>query len=349
MASRYWVGGTANWDATAGTKWSTTSGGAGGAAVPTTADDVFFDANSGSGVVTISATANCLTLDASAFAGSITHNAVTLTVAGTLFKLKTSADGWTAVASSVITFTSTGSVSIDTSGKTLGSVTLNGAGGVFTLASALTNLATSTLTLTAGHFDANDFDVNVGAFDSSNSNTRTLSMGNGNWYLSSVTDASSVWTTATYTNLTFNKEGANITISGKSGIRSFSGTGRTFNNLTIVDQSAAAVISLIGTMTFAELSMGAWITITFSSTCTFSKISSPNSRPDKPIGLCSNTFGVTRSITLQSAGQKIKHAYLSFLIINSNTLTVEGGYALRATSNISMRPPGARTSFQLGI
>lgn len=42
MANRYWVGGNANWDATAGTKWATTSGGAGGAAVPTAADDVFW-------------------------------------------------------------------------------------------------------------------------------------------------------------------------------------------------------------------------------------------------------------------------------------------------------------------
>jgi hypothetical protein len=42
MADRYWVGGTANWDGTAGTKWATSSGGAGGASVPSSADDVFF-------------------------------------------------------------------------------------------------------------------------------------------------------------------------------------------------------------------------------------------------------------------------------------------------------------------
>lgn len=41
MANRYWVGGTGTWDTTAGTKWSTTSGGAGGSAVPTSSDDVF--------------------------------------------------------------------------------------------------------------------------------------------------------------------------------------------------------------------------------------------------------------------------------------------------------------------
>jgi hypothetical protein len=43
MAARYWVGGTDNWNGTAGNKWATTSGGAGGAAVPVAADDVFID------------------------------------------------------------------------------------------------------------------------------------------------------------------------------------------------------------------------------------------------------------------------------------------------------------------
>ena len=38
MPDRYWVGGTASWDNTVGTKWSATSGGPGGASVPTTSD-----------------------------------------------------------------------------------------------------------------------------------------------------------------------------------------------------------------------------------------------------------------------------------------------------------------------
>src|SRR3989304_375864 len=44
MANRYWIGGTGNWNDTA--HWSETSGGAGGAVIPTSSDDVFFDANS---------------------------------------------------------------------------------------------------------------------------------------------------------------------------------------------------------------------------------------------------------------------------------------------------------------
>ena len=46
MADRYWILGTGTWDSTSTTNWSTSSGGAGGASVPTASDNVFFDANS---------------------------------------------------------------------------------------------------------------------------------------------------------------------------------------------------------------------------------------------------------------------------------------------------------------
>lgn len=73
MASRYWVGGTAAWDGTAGTKWSTTSGGSGGAAVPTSADDVFFNAASGASTVTISAgNTGAKTITCTGFIGTLT-------------------------------------------------------------------------------------------------------------------------------------------------------------------------------------------------------------------------------------------------------------------------------------
>lgn len=52
MATRYWVGGTGNWTDTS--KWSTTSGGAGGSSVPTASDDVIIDSNSGAGSISIS-------------------------------------------------------------------------------------------------------------------------------------------------------------------------------------------------------------------------------------------------------------------------------------------------------
>lgn len=74
MASRYWVGGSADWNATAGTKWATTSGGAGGAAAPTSADDVFFDGNSGAVTVSMpAASVNCGSLNCTGFTGTLTN------------------------------------------------------------------------------------------------------------------------------------------------------------------------------------------------------------------------------------------------------------------------------------
>ena len=51
MATRYWVGGTGTWDSSTTTHWSASSGGAGGASAPGSADSVIFDINSGSSFV----------------------------------------------------------------------------------------------------------------------------------------------------------------------------------------------------------------------------------------------------------------------------------------------------------
>ncbi len=85
MALRYWVGGTNTWNATAGTKWSATSGGAGGASVPTTADDVFFDANSGNAatVVTLGINTSVLSINFTGYVGTFTFGG-SITVSGTV-------------------------------------------------------------------------------------------------------------------------------------------------------------------------------------------------------------------------------------------------------------------------
>jgi hypothetical protein len=56
-STRYWVGGTGNWSSTA--RWSTDSGGAGGASVPRSHDDVVF--NSASNATAYTATVDAVT------------------------------------------------------------------------------------------------------------------------------------------------------------------------------------------------------------------------------------------------------------------------------------------------
>ena len=82
-ASRYWVGGgsSTNWNATTNTNWSGTSGGANNASVPTSVDDVIFDAAGNTSSV-ISATITILSIFIdSAYTATMTHNAI-LTIAG---------------------------------------------------------------------------------------------------------------------------------------------------------------------------------------------------------------------------------------------------------------------------
>lgn len=71
MAARYWVGGSGTWDTTSTANWSATSGGAGGASAPTSADDVFFNAASGLVIVTLGENVSALKLSMTGFTGTL--------------------------------------------------------------------------------------------------------------------------------------------------------------------------------------------------------------------------------------------------------------------------------------
>jgi len=110
MAARFWVsGGNGNINST--TNWSATSGGASGASVPTSADDVTFDAN-GDSNATINVTATWLSLTiTSGYTSTMTHNAV-LTVAGNV----TFGANYTIAGSSSMTISATSTIT--SNGKT---------------------------------------------------------------------------------------------------------------------------------------------------------------------------------------------------------------------------------------
>jgi len=183
MANRYWVGGTDNWDSTAGTKWSATSGGAGGETVPTSADDVFFDANSGIVTITLpsSSIEDCKTLNCTNFTGTIAGSG-SLNIYGSLILYS----GMTLTHTGIKTFksTTTGNI-ITTAGKLLNTgVSFTGAGGGYTLQ--------DDLNATGGLFTMNANNLSIDT-NSKNIYSRTIDIRSGRTGMS-LTLGSTIWT-----------------------------------------------------------------------------------------------------------------------------------------------------------
>jgi hypothetical protein len=198
MADRYWVGGSANWDATAGTKWALTSGGTGGQANPTTSDDVYFDANSGGVTVTLTTTGNTRNLDFTGFTGTFAGSNPMI-INGNL----TLGSGWTRTHTGNLNFQGT------TTGRTISSgdivlgnnLIFNGAGGSWTITTDLTTTGAAT-TLTLGSLTlSNGITLTTPTFASSNTNTRTLNAGTAKIVFTGV---GNIWNVSTSTGLTLN-------------------------------------------------------------------------------------------------------------------------------------------------
>lgn len=234
MSDRYWVGGSGNWsDAT--NHWSTSSGGLPDAGnLPTAADNVFFDTLSHTGAYTVTVDASSVCLDFTASA-PLTDN---MTLAGSS---ALSISGSFALYSGLVrTYTGAITFNATSAGKTLtlagvtlaSTITFDGVGGEWTLQD---NFNTSgTFTLTNGIFDANDFDVTIFSFSSTNSNVRTLSMGDGTWYVTG--NNTTVWTTNNPNNMTLNAGNSSIDFnySGSTGTRSIvTQTGPRVNNILV--------------------------------------------------------------------------------------------------------------------
>ena len=187
MANRYWVGGTASWDGTAGTKWATTSGGAGGSAIPTSVDDVFFDAASGANTVTIaSGHTNCKALNCTGFTGTLAGSQA-LSVYGSL----TLVPGMTYSYTGAMTFSGTSSFGVTSGGLTMDhNVTFNGVGGTWTLGDNCTWGSTRTATLTRGTLALSSYTMKAGLFSTSTTTTRVVAFGTGTLEL---TGAGTVW------------------------------------------------------------------------------------------------------------------------------------------------------------
>jgi hypothetical protein len=254
MADRYWVLGTGSWDSTNTVNWSATSGGLGGASVPTASDNVFFDANSnvGTGAFTVTMANTprvCNDFTASGLDGTMTlaGTGIGLTVSGSL---TFQATNFTRTYTGTTTFnaTTTGKT-VTTNGVTFGgsAVTFDGVGGEWTLGSAL---SCGAITVTNGTFStsASNYAITATLFSSSNSNARTINL---NASTISLSNSNFVLFT-TSTNLTLNA--GTSTINGSNTTATFAGGGLTYYNVAFTSNGLTNP-SITGANTFNNLTI----------------------------------------------------------------------------------------------
>jgi hypothetical protein len=349
MADRYWRGGTGTWNGTSTTNWSASSGGTGGASVPTAADNVFFDANSntGTGAFTVTMATSprvCRDLTISGLDGTMTLAGVStigLTVSGSL---TFPATNFNRTYSGVTTFnaTTTGKT-ITTNGVAFGNnVAFNGVGGEWTLNSAF-SCGSSSLTVNNGIFNTNGFNVTAASLFSNSGTTRTINLTSSTVALNGSTPLS-----LSTTNFTLIAGTSQINLS--SSIVQFDGLGLTFNNVSFTNTNKSFV-TITGSNTFNTFTV---ITNTASPTTilfdAFSTTTVTNWNVNGVVGnlVTLNSSDSLNIFTLSKLGGIVSSDYLS---INNSTAT--GGatwYAGANSVNVSgnsgwifTAPPAAST------
>jgi len=245
MADRYWVGGTGDWSGTNTTNWSTASGGAGGASVPTIADNVFFDQNSdlagAAFVVTITQSASSLN-----FTVQNLDSAMTLAGSNNLEidgNLSLPATNFTATYTGNLTFNSSSPRTVNTNGVTLAcNIFINMSPSTLTLQAALTT--TGSVTLSVGTLILGGFALTCASFLSSNSATRSITFGTtGSINLSG---SGTVWNTSTTTGFTY---------TGTSNVR-LTNSGSTTTAITTGNLSSSQALNFNVTAGTYSLTLG---------------------------------------------------------------------------------------------
>ena len=230
MADRYWVGGTENWDGTAGTKWAATSGGAGGESVPTSADDVFFDANSSGTCTVVSGNTGAKSITCTGFTGGLTIS-TGLNVYGDF------------ILSNTMTYVHSGSPlrlvgtgTVNTFGNLMGTTLIGETDDTITvtLGNSWSSISSPArfIFLVAGTFNTNNYNITTSGISGVNSTyNKTLNLGSSIVTLSSFAPLLILG----YTNLIFNAETSQINLS--SSVASITGTGHTFHIVSFTGTS----------------------------------------------------------------------------------------------------------------
>ncbi len=329
MANRFWVGDGGNWS-DALNHWSASTGGAANASKPTSADNVFFDANSftiGAQTVTVDETANCLAMDWTGVT-----NTPTFAMAATLncFGSALFVSGMSHSASSSI-FTFTDNAANFTTAQNFPHAVKTQNNATLTLLDDLI-MSSFILTIDTANLNTNGKTLSCTTF-------RTLGAGSQTITLGASTVNCTAWTVS---NLTLNANTSTIKVTGTGA---FSGAGKTYNNVEL--NGSAHTIS--GSNTFAQLSFKRngiqTITFTDGTTQTVTNMFRPN---DTNVKTLVGTSTAGWNLTKQGGGRvDLDYLALSYSAAtadkfyagaNSTDTTGNTGWVFRATPKVGIAP-----------
>lgn len=286
MADRYWVGGTGNWTDTA--RWSTSSGGPGGASVPTSSDNAFFNGSSGTGVATAQpGSNNCAALDCTGYTGTLALNG-SLSVFGNL--TFSSGMTFTPGTQSITVYAPTSTtVTVTSAGKTFYSFANNGALFGYAGTVQLSGSLTANSVFIQGDFStANNTVTTTTSFQHFSG---TLTLGSSTLNVGSVFIATAGHTVS----------------AGTSTINAavFAGAGYTYSTVNLSGTGG----SITGANTFTTLNIAApastgTVTYTLDSNQTTSTFVCAGASYIRRIFLCSDTRGTARTIAVTTYATK---------------------------------------------
>lgn len=287
-SNRYWVGNGGSWSDI--NHWSGISGGTGGAPVPTSSNNVYFDASSFS----INSTVNtglgtCNGLDTTGVTGTQAFSGTGINVYGSI----NITDNVTVTGAITLYGASTGkTVSINNAVN--GGIGFNAVGGEWTISRNITSSG-GNISVSAGTVNFGSVTVNCVSFIISGSSTRTVNLGSCNIYAAAVV-------ATTTTSLTFSAGTSTIYLTNTSS--NFSGGGLYYSKVVFQDNCTIA-----GANTFNELQLTAGKSYSFpaSTTQTVATLSGDGSQAS-PIYLYSATAG-TRATISKASGTVTKTGY----------------------------------------
>lgn len=291
MADRYWRGGTASWDGTAGSKWAATPSGPTGAAVPTTADDVYFDSTSTGTCTIATGNAGAKSINCTGFTGTITGTG-SITVSGSI----TLVSGMTYTHTGTVTIIGTGTLT--TAGKSFSQLRVDGSGITVTLGDDL-NCGSRTITINRGTFttSASNYSITAASLSSSGSNSRAINLNGSVVNLSTSTTALNF---ATSTNLTFTAGTSQINLTTNGA--DFAGGSQTFYDVSFSGGGNFACeitgTNIFNNLTIAPPSNGVR-QIIFSNNQTINgTLTCSGASIIRRISIVSNAVGTSRTLTV---------------------------------------------------